>query len=635
MHSNYHSYTFTHWLSVAVLAAALMCSHCAAQMSSIVLAWNSDADPTVAGFRVHYGASSGQYTQTDDVGNATTATISGLSAGETYYFVVTAYNAAGDESAPSNEISSTTPGIAFTSVPGAQTVTASLNGSAIVPNLVSLTTATDEAAITGLTQAPLAGATVGVGSYTIVLTASDAAGNTATANVPFTVNPAALVAAPDAFALTSTASVTLSVLANDVVPAGYAVSIVSVSRASLGNVKINANNTITYTPRASYATFAGSDSFTYTISDGFSGPGGTATATVTLRNPFYRIKGGYGGLLSYSSGASTPTTGGYLTLTLTGTGAFTGSLRLSGAAYAFSAAFNSSGVANVTIKRSGKPSITLALTLDVVSGSTISGTVSDGSTTYAANTGARELYNSLTNPDPSAGAYTVLLPAPPAAPGGAPALPQGAGWATMHVTENGAVSVVGKLGDGTVLSVGAFMLQGSNDTFPFYAPIYSVPGIVAGMITFEDLAASDCDGSLTWVKPAQTAAGLYRSGFSTSVSFQGAMYAVLPKTQVLAFSNPTAGAATIQLSQGNLASPIDHMLSVSNLNVVAVTDASTDNLKLTIGASSGMFTGSFIANPAVSKSATPISGVVYQKTNIGAGLFLGASQAGSITLTPQ
>src|SRR6516162_10041195 len=70
---------------------------------SVTLAWDPSMDPTVVGYRVHYGNSSGNLSQTIDVGNATTATVANLTPGE-YFFVVTAYNSAGLESAPSTVV---------------------------------------------------------------------------------------------------------------------------------------------------------------------------------------------------------------------------------------------------------------------------------------------------------------------------------------------------------------------------------------------------------------------------------------------------------------------------------------------------------------------------------------------------
>jgi hypothetical protein len=54
---------------------------------------------------IHYGTASGTYSQGIDVGNTTSYTVSNLIDGQTYYFAVTTYNAAGDESVDSNEVS--------------------------------------------------------------------------------------------------------------------------------------------------------------------------------------------------------------------------------------------------------------------------------------------------------------------------------------------------------------------------------------------------------------------------------------------------------------------------------------------------------------------------------------------------
>jgi hypothetical protein len=53
---------------------------------------------------IHYGTASGTYSQGIDVGNTTSYTVSNLIDGQTYYFSVASYNAAGDESVDSNEV---------------------------------------------------------------------------------------------------------------------------------------------------------------------------------------------------------------------------------------------------------------------------------------------------------------------------------------------------------------------------------------------------------------------------------------------------------------------------------------------------------------------------------------------------
>jgi len=72
---------------------------------SLTLGWNPSPAPGVVGYRVYEGEMSQNYSQVLDVGNATTARVSGLMTGVTYYFAVTAYDANGLESPFSGEIS--------------------------------------------------------------------------------------------------------------------------------------------------------------------------------------------------------------------------------------------------------------------------------------------------------------------------------------------------------------------------------------------------------------------------------------------------------------------------------------------------------------------------------------------------
>jgi hypothetical protein len=75
-------------------------------------------------------------------------------------------------------------------------------------------------------------------------------------------------------------------------------------------------------------------------------------------------------------------------------------------------------------------------------------------------------------------------------------------------------------------------------------------------------------------------------------------------------------------------------LSLPYPDLLQVVGPGADRLRVTFSPVNGTFTGTFRANPP-HPAVTPISGVVYQKTNLGAGVFLGPSQAGNVTLTPQ
>lgn len=58
----------------------------------------------LAGYKLYYGTSSGNYTMSHDVGNQTSYTLQGLENGQTYYIAVTAYDTSGNESTFSAEV---------------------------------------------------------------------------------------------------------------------------------------------------------------------------------------------------------------------------------------------------------------------------------------------------------------------------------------------------------------------------------------------------------------------------------------------------------------------------------------------------------------------------------------------------
>lgn len=106
--------------------------------------------------------------------------------------------------------------------------------------------------------------------------ASDPRGGTAVGTVTITVEPVndAPAAGPDAGA-SAGGAVALDVLANDADVEGDPLTVVSVTQGQNGSVAIDGGRVV-YTPGTR---FSGTDSFTYTVSDG---NGGTATAAVTV-----------------------------------------------------------------------------------------------------------------------------------------------------------------------------------------------------------------------------------------------------------------------------------------------------------------------------------------------------------------
>ncbi len=101
--------------------AAAMFFHFAGpnEVEGATFAWDRVSSHTnLSAYILKYGTTSGSYTGSVSVAtNVTTATVSSLSPGRTYYFVVTARNVSGLESDPSNEISHTAPGTISNATP--------------------------------------------------------------------------------------------------------------------------------------------------------------------------------------------------------------------------------------------------------------------------------------------------------------------------------------------------------------------------------------------------------------------------------------------------------------------------------------------------------------------------------------
>ncbi len=88
---------------ISIFAFALLTTF-PAYAVDITSSWDANTEADLAGYKVYYGTVSGNYTVSLDVGNATSATIDSLDFNTTYFFAVTAYDNAGNESDFSDEV---------------------------------------------------------------------------------------------------------------------------------------------------------------------------------------------------------------------------------------------------------------------------------------------------------------------------------------------------------------------------------------------------------------------------------------------------------------------------------------------------------------------------------------------------
>lgn len=145
-------------------------------------------------------------------------------------------------------------------------------------------------------------------------------------------------------------------------------------------------------------------------------------------------------------------------------------------------------------------------------------------------------------------------------------------------------------------------------------------------VQFSNQSDSDLRGELVWMKPASAVAKYYPLGFTNDVMARGSSYQA-----------PLGGTRAIKLTQGNLTlsggglhSSVTNSLTLGLNNRVTV-PAGT-HMSLTITPSTGLFKGT-VLNPDTGKNVS-FQGVLFKKSNVGVGYFLGAGQVGEVYLSP-
>ncbi len=247
----------------------------------VTLAWDSNRDPGIAGYKVYCGTSTRDYSASYDAGLVYSYAVSDLQAGTTYYFAATAYDRHGNESAFSEEVTYVAP--APNNPPIAQEgvfsthqdtpvsgvlIAADPEGHALTYRLAaqgSMGTLTlhDSAAGT-FTYLPHAGVT-GDDSFTFQVV--DPGGLTATATVAVRIvslSNKPPVASSGTVTTFQDTPISGSLSAND--GDGEVLEYKIASAPTLGSLSLDAaNGTFTYTP---IANTTGTDTFTFKANDG-------------------------------------------------------------------------------------------------------------------------------------------------------------------------------------------------------------------------------------------------------------------------------------------------------------------------------------------------------------------------------
>jgi hypothetical protein len=228
-------------LFLFTLIASVLLFHNEAFCAQVTLAWDPESASGLAGYRVHYGTASRNYPFAVDAGNRTTATITGLIAGTTYYFAATAYDPTGTESALSNEIAYTVP---------------SPCSSTMAPATTSLTSAAGAGSVTVTTQSTCNWTTSNPASWVTIMSGASGTGSgtvkySVSANTGSSSRTAALTVAGAIFTITQAGGASASYTVTS--SAGTGGSISPAGQVAVGQ---GASQSFTITPASGYSVAA-------------------------------------------------------------------------------------------------------------------------------------------------------------------------------------------------------------------------------------------------------------------------------------------------------------------------------------------------------------------------------------------
>lgn len=360
-------------------------------------------------------------------------------------------------------------------------------------------------------------------------------------------------------------------------------------KAITGLVNVPGPFTITITPRT------------------VAGAGEPRVFTFSLRPlPLGGGAGALGAALLEKSAAFNQSLGGRLLLTITSTGAVSGTLALGPATLGLRGqlAVSTSGIItlNAPVARRGASTLALSLTIDAAA-RFFSGTLADGAATLPVAGHLFHDASSVTQAQrdamPARALSTLLLPR--AADLGNLSVPQGAGSVRFIGTKTLMISAAGRLADGIGFTLALSTLDPHLTT---WIPLYAGKGSVFGRLSTAPThvvtlgADTPVSGALTWTKTGPTNS-LDRSyvpaGFTLNLDSQAGLDVVPPAGLNRLGVADAPGNVRISFLHGGLAAgSMDQALRLDAAGRVTLTPgAGTVPLALTVNHRTGEFTGSF------------------------------------------
>ncbi len=387
-----------------------------------------------------------------------------------------------------------------------------------------------------------------------------------------------------------------------------------------GTAVVQAGGSILYTPAG--GTFTG-DAFTYKLTDA---KGASSFAEVkilaTAAGPLV-VPGAYTGLVGSDSSSSGggDFVRGQFSLSVKEMGAFTGTLIAGKKRAPFRGTFDENGTAFAALNIPGQGKGGIFLHFEYGQPNTINAAVL-GKQFWAGVAGPNKASDSSKNQTYTVQSATFNIRALVGD------MPKGYGYGVMTVKPTGAVTMVGKLGDGTNVKWSTSLINFNQETS---IPVFAEPttgGSFGGFMTPEeqiDLAPTAATtgrfaGILRWVRADQkNTTKPYGFGFS------GYAYTIFSP-----YTPPAAGSPVLSISGGEVrveppdANPVTGDFEVGAKRITAEAPLRS----LTINAKTGLFSGVIIDSN--SKRSLPFKGVVDQLSNFGVGQVLVKGTAGGV-----
>ncbi|GAA5149458.1 hypothetical protein GCM10023213_47190 [Prosthecobacter algae] len=362
-------------------------------------------------------------------------------------------------------------------------------------------------------------------------------------------------------------------------------------------------------------------------------PGLTVTAQFTKNFFTPEITGTYSGLILPSTVSPAPAgtlpgnaNTGLFTLTLSSTGAMSGTLKVDGASLPFKALmthggavrFGTGAASSDTLKilRKGKADLELTFGLASRNPARMTGvlTQKQGAATLAvSNFVADRAHYSAKSKVPTAlvsGAsqrFNLTFPAVPQGALTAADYPPGTGIGSMILSSSGSVKFAGTLADNTPFIASAAL--SAYHQAPLFVSLYANKGHLAGPVTLVPVSNPGYDTfgvNYLWNRPAQLPNKMqwYPDGWPGGINLDmvGARYSVpaasentsvIPELGPIDLTN-SIGNATLTFMDGLLAAPLMFPVNISPKNVVTPLPLKTKNFSMKLVPATGEISGSFL-----------------------------------------